>query len=220
MTAATTDRFTAIVIAKEPLPGKVKTRLTPPFTPEQAANLAAAALADTIDAVMQAGASRVVLVFDGDPTDWIRPGLQAVPQRGDGLDQRLAAAFEDAGSVGGGPIVLVGMDTPQVTTAHLLDAVAALRTHDAVLGLAEDGGFWLLGLRRADASLLLGVPMSTSETGVAQQERLVQHGLSVAIAPVLRDVDLDADAVAVAAGAPATRFAQAVHAALETLAAV
>jgi rSAM/selenodomain-associated transferase 1 len=220
MSITARSRFTAIVIAKEPLPGRVKTRLTPPFTPEQAAGLAAAALADTIDAVMAAGASRAVLAFDGDPTRWIRPGLQAFPQRGDGLDERLAAAFEDADSADGGPLVLVGMDTPQVTATHLLGAVAALRTHDAVLGLAEDGGFWLLGLQRPDAHLLHGVPMSTGGTGAAQQERLVQRGLSVAIAPVLRDVDLAADAVAVAAQAPATRFAKAVHAALETLATV
>lgn len=198
-----------LVIAKRPLPGRVKTRLTPPYTPDQAAGLARAALRDTLDAVAATPAVRRVVALDGPPGPYVRPGFDVVRQRGGGLDERLAHAFTDAYAARPAPIVLLGMDTPQVTPALLTGAARALRTADAVLGPAEDGGFWLLGLRRPDPGLLLGVPMSTSGTGAAQLGRLRRAGLRVATAPALRDVDTAADAEAVAACAPGSRFTDA-----------
>lgn len=198
-----------IVIAKRPRPGKVKTRLTPPYTPAQAAGLARAALRDTLDAAAATPAVRRVIALDGPPGPYVPPGFDVVRQRGGGLDERLAHAFADAYAACPAPTVLIGMDTPQVTPALLADAARALRTADAVLGPAEDGGFWLLGLRRPDRGLLLGVPMSTAGTGAAQHARLRAAGLRVAAAPALRDVDTAADALAVAAHAPGSRFAEA-----------
>lgn len=197
-----------VVIAKEPAPGRVKTRLTPPFTPEQAATLATVALADTLHAVAAAAPYRT-LALDGAPGPWLPPGFTVLPQRGRGLDERLAAAFEDTHRLRPLPVVLIGMDTPQVTAPLLAAAAAALRTHEAVFGPAADGGFWLLGLRRPDPALLLGVPMSTPHTGVAQLERLRAAGLSVAHLPVLTDVDTADDAAEVAAAAPRSHFAAA-----------
>jgi glycosyltransferase A (GT-A) superfamily protein (DUF2064 family) len=98
-----------LVIAKAPEPGRSKTRLCPPCSPEQAAALAEAALTDTLRAVAATPADERVLVLDGTPGDWLPEGFRVVPQRGDGLDERLAAAFADAG----GPALLIGMDTPQ-----------------------------------------------------------------------------------------------------------
>ncbi|MGW0084602.1 TIGR04282 family arsenosugar biosynthesis glycosyltransferase [Streptomyces sp. NPDC003393] len=191
---------TLLVIAKEPLPGKVKTRLTPPFTPREAAELAEAALADTLLAVAAAPADRRVLVLDGVAGPWLPPGFDVVRQCAGGLDERLAAAF--AGCTG--PALLIGMDTPQVTP-DLLGVDFA--TCDAWFGPAEDGGFWALGLAEPDPSLLRGVPMSTSVTGAVQRDRLVAAGLRVRDLPLLRDVDTVADARAVAARAPHGRFA-------------
>ena len=102
----------AVVIAKEPVPGRVKTRLTPPFTPAEAALLAEAALADTLAAVAAAPVSRHVLALDGAPADWLPAGFDVIPQRGGGLDERLAAAFADTHATLPLPMVLVGMDTP------------------------------------------------------------------------------------------------------------
>ncbi|MFD1930972.1 MULTISPECIES: TIGR04282 family arsenosugar biosynthesis glycosyltransferase [Nonomuraea] len=198
-----------VVLAKEPVPGKVKTRLTPPFTSGEAALLAAAALEDTLAAVAAVRVRRRVLAFDGPPGSWLRDGFTVIPQRGGGLDERLSAAFEDAHRRCPLPIVLIGGDTPQVTGDLLADAVAALRTRDAVYGPASDGGFWLLGLCRPDPELLLGVPMSLPTTGSAQLRRLRRSGLSVAIMPELTDVDRLQDAVRVAAEAPRSRFAAA-----------
>jgi uncharacterized protein len=101
------------------------------------------------------------------------------------------------------------MDTPQVTPGMLADAAALLADGDAVYGPAADGGFWLLGLRAPDPDRLRGVPMSRSDTGARQLERL--SGLRVATLPTLRDVDTADDAAHVAAQAPRTRFAEAVR---------
>ncbi|CAM5735890.1 hypothetical protein SHIRM173S_00525 [Streptomyces hirsutus] len=143
---------TLLVIAKEPRPGRVKTRLTPPFTPGQAAELAEAALADTLHAVAATPASRRVLVLDGAPGPWLPPGFDVVPQCAGGLDERLADAFARCD----GPALLIGMDTPQVTPELL---TVDFTDCDAHFGPAEDGGFWALGLARPDPALLRGVPM-------------------------------------------------------------
>ncbi|MFJ9815811.1 DUF2064 domain-containing protein [Streptomyces sp. NPDC101151] len=191
---------TLLVIAKEPRPGRVKTRLTPPFSPEQAASLAEAALADTLRAVAAAPAGRRVLVLDGRPGPWLPPGFDVVPQCAGGLDARLADAFARCS----GPALLIGMDTPQVTPDLLTVDFADC---DAYFGPAEDGGFWALGLARPEPALLRGVPMSSPVTGAVQRERLVTAGLRVRDLPRLRDVDTAADAHAVAALAPHGAFA-------------
>lgn len=195
-----------VVIAKEPLAGRVKTRLTPPFTPTQAAALAEAALHDSLHAVAATPAGQRVLALDGLPGRWLPPGFVVIPQRGVSLDERLAAAFTDAHRLRAEPVVLIGMDTPQVTPELLSAASEALGSHDAVFGPAADGGFWLLGLREPDPRLLLDVPMSHPETGKHQLDRLERAGLNVHLLPELIDVDTAADARTVATQAPTSRF--------------
>ncbi|TWG04219.1 hypothetical protein FHX80_112663 [Streptomyces brevispora] len=197
--------MTLLVIAKEPLPGRVKTRLTPPFTPQEAARLAEASLADTLRTVLALPAARRAVVLDGAPGPWLPPGIEVVPQGAGGLDERLAAAFGACT----GPTLLIGMDTPQITAADLAPALSpdAWDGCDAWFGPAEDGGFWALGLAEPDPGLLRGVPMSVPETGAVQRRRLVDAGLTVRDLPRLRDVDTAADAVDVAALAPDGRFA-------------
>ncbi|MCF3121074.1 DUF2064 domain-containing protein [Streptomyces arenae] len=203
----TTSETTLLVIAKEPVPGRVKTRLTPPYTSGEAAELAAAALADTLDVVRAAPARRRVLVLDGRPGPWLPPGIDVVPQCSGGLDERLAAAFAACT----GPALLVGMDTPQITLSLLAPALdaGAWRDADAWFGPAVDGGFWALGLAEPAPELLRGVPMSRADTGALQRARLVAAGLRVRELPRLRDVDTAADAGLVAAEAPGSRFAAA-----------
>ena len=191
---------TLLVIAKQPVPGRVKTRLVPPCTYEQAAALAEAALADTLHTVLMVPARRRVLVLEGEPGPWLPAGFEIVPQCGGPLDERLACAFAAVS----GPALLIGMDTPQVTPGLL---TVDWRAADAWFGPAADGGFWALGLRVPDPALLRGVPMSTPATGAAQRARLLAAGLRVADLPRLRDVDTAADAVAVACEAPRSRFA-------------
>jgi rSAM/selenodomain-associated transferase 1 len=196
---------TTVVMAKAPEPGRVKTRLCPPCTPDQAAALAAAALADTLDAVAATDCGHRVLAFDGAPGPWPRSGWAVVPQVRGGLGARLDAVVEALD----GPVLLVGMDTPQLSPALLGEAwVQLLRPGtDAVLGPADDGGYWAIGVRQPRAGLFDGVEMSTARTGEHQLARLRTLGLSVASLPPLRDVDTYDDALAVAEIAPGSHFA-------------
>jgi glycosyltransferase A (GT-A) superfamily protein (DUF2064 family)/SAM-dependent methyltransferase len=195
---------TVIVLAKEPVPGRVKTRLQPVFDPSGAALLAAAAIEDTIAAVRGSAASRRILAWEGNPSLW-REGFEVVDQPSGSLNRRLAAAFAAALSAPSDePALLIGMDTPQVTPL-LLDS--DWEGADAVLGLSDDGGFWAIGLRPGHPTGLFdGIPMSTSRTGSAQLARLFDLGLSVKLLPPLRDVDLPADAELVATQFPGLIF--------------
>jgi glycosyltransferase A (GT-A) superfamily protein (DUF2064 family) len=198
-----------IVIAKSPVPGRVKTRLCPPCTPAEAATIAEAALADTLRNVAATPATARVVALDGAPGPWIPPGFVIVPQLGTGLDERLANAFAAVT----GPALLIGMDTPHVRARELNDAADALMEPgvDAVLGPALDGGWWALGLRAADPRVVLGVPMSTATTGAAQRVRLSRLGFHTVTVAARRDVDSFEDARIVAAEAPESRFAAAVR---------
>ncbi len=192
-----------LVIAKQPRPGRSKTRLSPALTPEQAADVALAALRDTLAAVDRTPVRRRVLVLDGTPGPWVPAGWTVLPQRDGGLAERLTGAFADAAADCPLPMLLVGMDTPQVTPVLLTDAVEQLLTTDAVLGRALDGGWWALGLHAPHDHAFSGVPMSTASTGDAQAARLAELGLATTELPQLRDIDLVEDLHAVLAELPA-----------------
>ena len=197
---------TVIVLAKEPVPGRVKTRLQPTFSASQAAQLAAAALEDTVTAVRSCGATRRILAWEGNRAAW-QGGFEVISQPPGTLNVRLAAAFTAAvAEPMDEPALLIGMDTPQVT-AQLLDS--DWEGADAVLGPSEDGGFWAIGLRYGHpAGLFDAVPMSTARTGSAQLARLVDSGLSVKLLPPLRDVDRPEDARQVATHFPGLLFSR------------
>ena len=197
-----------LVIAKEPVPGRVKTRLCPPCSPPEAAELAEAALADTLDAAVASGADRVVVALDGRPGDWCPPAVTLVGQGNGDLAARLTAAW---GHVAG-PAVQVGMDTPQVGAGELADAMEALLRPGtgAVLGPAVDGGWWAIGLRRPHPRTFTGIATSRSDTGERQLARLRALGLAPGLLPRRRDVDTWDDARVVADECPEGRFGRAV----------
>jgi uncharacterized protein len=198
-----------IVVAKEPVPGQVKTRLCPPCTPRDAAAVAAASLADTLEVAVRSAADRVVLALDGRPGPWCPPGIDIVDQGTGSFDRRLTNAWAAVE----GPALQIGMDTPQLTTDDIDDALARLDEDgvDAVLGPALDGGWWSIGLLRPHPDAFAGVPMSRPDTGARQHARLGALGLRTRWLGARRDVDTWDDAVAVASVAPHTRFAAAVH---------
>jgi len=211
-----------LVLAKAPEPGRVKTRLCPPLAPAEAADLAAAALLDTLDAVCGVPGGRVVVALAGRVSSAVRAvelgaalrGVVIRGQRGPDLGHRIAAAHHDAaGLLPGRPVLQLGMDTPQVDPALLADAAGPLHrgTVDAVLGPATDGGWWTLGLRDPRAAAAIAdVPTSRGDTGERTVHALRTAGLRVGLLPELTDVDTAADAVAVARTAPWSRFAAAV----------
>lgn len=207
-----------LVVAKAPVAGEVKTRLGTDIGYDVAARLAAAALLDTLDVmetVFPLGRRHLALAGDLDLAERgaeIRERLltwSVHRQRGDGLGERLANAHADVAVSGPGGVVQVGMDTPHISRTELSAVVAALAGSAAVLGPAEDGGWWVLGLTDpAAARVLVDVPMSTERTGAATEAALVARGVPVVHVATLRDVDTVADADAVAALAPRTRFAR------------
>ncbi len=208
-----------LVVAKAPVAGRVKTRLGREIGMGPAAAVAAASLIDTVGACARTvGAARCHLALEGELAGALRGEeiAEAVDewsvfgQRGDGLAERIVHAHLTVGRRSGGPVVQIGMDTPQVTPALLMAVIAALTSDDAVLGPAEDGGWWVLGLRQPRMSAaLLSVGMSTTTTGYETRRALEQAGLSVVDTALLRDVDTRADAEAVAKLAPDSHFARA-----------
>jgi uncharacterized protein len=194
----------ALVVAKSPVAGRVKTRLGAAIGMEAAARVAAAALVDTL-AACRSAFDECHLALDGDLTGaceetTIRDrlaGWMVHPQRGSTFGRRLAHAHADA--AGPGPTVQVGMDTPQVTAADLLEVAAAWGEERAVLGPAADGGWWVLALQGpAAAAGLAGVPMSRPDTHDLTRRALLRTGRSVVAARTMRDVDTWADGEAVA----------------------
>jgi uncharacterized protein len=198
-----------LVMAKSPRPGQVKTRLCPPLSQATAAAVARAALMDTLESVVAAGPSRATVVLDGAAGSWLRTGVHVIPQRSGPFADRLEGAIEDAFSAFPAPILLVGMDTPQMAADHLVTAAKTLLSADtdSILGRADDGGFWIIGIHQPVAGLCKGVPMSTATTGARQLAQLSALGLRCIEVNSLRDVDLIEDARAVAAMAPQGRFA-------------
>jgi glycosyltransferase A (GT-A) superfamily protein (DUF2064 family) len=209
-----------LVVAKAPVPGRVKTRLGAGVGMEVAARLAAAALLDTVSACVAAvGAGRCALALEGNLAEAADAeqitaalgGWTVFPQRGEGLAERLANSHLDLAAAADGPVVQVCMDTPQVSADDLLGVLTAFADGcDAVLGDAEDGGWWALALadpRRG--RLLVGVPMSTPTTGAETRRAFERAGLRVGGTRVLRDVDTveDAEAVAAVCG-PDSEFAR------------
>ncbi len=202
---------TVAVVAKECRPGRVKTRLTPPLSPEQAATVAEAALQDTLSTLTALPAARRVLFWDGparttpDAAAW-----ETIAQPGGDLDERLAFLFDAVT----GPTLLVGMDTPQIDALILEAPLTAWPDQvDAWFGPAADGGFWALGLREPDGALVRGTAMSRADTGAEQLTRLLSAGLRVRFLEELTDVDDAASAASVADQAPESRFARAWRAA-------
>ncbi|MFF5992298.1 TIGR04282 family arsenosugar biosynthesis glycosyltransferase [Prauserella flavalba] len=213
--------YAVLVVAKAPVPGLAKTRLCPPATPAQAAELAAAALLDTLDAVLATPGTVPVVALTGElqaaaRSTELRAMLRRctlIPQHGKDFAERLVHAHADtAVATGGLPVLQLGMDTPQITPALLHATADLLRRDQAVLGPAEDGGWWALALRDPGrARALGGVPMSRPDTGALTRKALESAGLRTATATRLSDVDTMRDAELVARKAPGGRFAAALR---------
>ncbi|MGA7134378.1 MAG: DUF2064 domain-containing protein [Mycobacterium sp.] len=212
---------TVLVVAKAPVPGRAKTRLAATVGDDVAADIAAAALLDTLDAVVAAPVAARVVALTGEldaaaSADEIANRLQSftvIAQRGDHFADRLANAHADA--AGSQPVLQIGMDTPQVTAELLAGCGHRLGESPAVLGLARDGGWWALGLRTpARAECLRTVAMSQPDTGTLTLAALRRGGLDVGILDELADVDVVEDIPAVRdACAPSSRFAEVTRAA-------
>jgi rSAM/selenodomain-associated transferase 1 len=199
-----------LVVAKAPVPGRAKTRLGAEVGDDVAAELARASLLDTLESC-EAAFDRCFLALEGTADASLEcrlGGWTVFPQRGDRLGERLAGAFADVALHTRGPVVQIGMDTPQAGPADLARVATMLADVDAIVGPAQDGGWWALGLRDSrHAQVLREVRMSTPTTYVDTVAALESTGATAGATQVLTDVDTLADADVVAALVPTTRFA-------------
>ena len=212
---------TVLVVAKAPVPGLAKTRLAAAVGDQAAADIAAAALLDTLDAVAAAPVAARVVALTGDLSaasggPEIRSRLAdftVLDQRGSDFAERLANAHLDAAD--GRPVLQIGMDTPQVTAGLIAECAQALTRAPAVLGMARDGGWWVLGVAEPSmADCLRTITMSRSDTGAVTLAALRDTGIAVELVAELADVDTvdDVDEVRRACP-PDSRFARVTQAA-------
>ncbi len=208
----------ALVLAKAPVAGAVKTRLAADVGDQVAADLAAAALLDTLDVVEEAFPGQqhaIALVGDlaaAERAEELVAGLAGwtvFPQRGDTFAERIGQAHHDVHDATGAGTLQIGMDTPHLVPTMLQEAADALADHEGVLGLAEDGGWWVLGLTcPTDATLLHDVPTSAADTGERTMAALAAS-IAMTTAATTYDVDTTTEAARAALDAPQTRFAAA-----------
>jgi len=184
-----------IVLTKAPIPGTVKTRLSPPLSPDEAATLHGTLVLDAIEQAK--GLPGVALYIAGAP-DIAHPffkvlegryGARLLPQEGDDLGTRMCGAMQKAFELGHRRMILIGTDLPTFTREYLTQAIDHLNTYDVVLGPTMDGGYYLIGVRGPVPELFQGIAWSTA--GVLEETRktAAAQGLSVALLPPCRDLD-------------------------------
>lgn len=187
------------VMAKAPRPGRVKTRLSPPLTSEQAAAINVCFLRDTtenIAVVGSSGTSAGVVSYTpiGEEAlfDNLLPrGFALIPQRGDGFGERLMATAEDLLACGYGSVCLIDSDSPTVPAAAFEQAVAELQREGdrVVLGPSHDGGYYLIGLKRAHSGLFANITWSTSVVFAETVAAAKAADIEVVVLPLWYDVD-------------------------------
>lgn len=196
-----------LIFAKAPAAGRVKTRLIPALGPQGAAELHARLLGEVVARLSAARIAPIELWCDPDPAavPFARLarayGLTCHRQQGADLGERMRrAAAEALGR--GAPVLLVGTDCPPLDGAYVASALAAMAGQDAVLGPAEDGGYVLLGLRRAAPELFADLPWGTEQVAAITRERMQGLGWRWAEQPALWDLDRPADLPRYAAFSP------------------
>ena len=187
------------VMAKAPRPGRVKTRLSPPLTPAQAAALNVCFLMDTTEnlaAVANQGDAAGVISYTPIGEESLFEGIlpssfALIPQRGDGFGERLLAAAQDILACGYASVCLIDSDSPTVPAAAFAEAVAELaRPGDRiVLGPSHDGGYYLIGLKQAHPEPFERITWSTSSVSAETQERIREAGIDLVLLPTWYDVD-------------------------------
>jgi uncharacterized protein len=188
----TGPRRAVVVIAKEPVPGAVKTRLAATLGDDGAARAAAAMLADTVAGMAAVDAEPWVCFAPpeaGTRIARLAPGFGLLAQVEGDLGDRLAGCF--AALLGGGAdqVVIVAADTPQVPRTTYEAAFTMLDHVDLVLGPAQDGGYYLVGAKAALPELFVGVPMGSDAVLEVTMRRAVRRRLEVGTVPTLRDLD-------------------------------
>jgi rSAM/selenodomain-associated transferase 1 len=187
-----------LIVGKAPVAGQTKTRLAvPPFSPDDAASLYRAFLLDTVQLALGLGWERVSVVHPRASrqvlVDLLPANVALLEQRGDGLGDALAFAFEATLASGFSRVVLIGSDNPTLPAELICEACAALDTHDVILGPSADGGYYLVGMTRPHLGLFEGIDWSTSLVYAQTVARADELELRVHAVPEWYDIDAPAE---------------------------
>jgi rSAM/selenodomain-associated transferase 1 len=206
-----------LVFAKRPLPGKVKTRLVPPLSPEEAANLYQCMLADVLAMVTKLPGLFLCLFYEEtegahEYFTGIAPGITSLPQQGKDLGEKMAEAFRVVFVMGHVAAVVIGTDAPDLPPDYIKEAFSRLESgkSKAVFGPCEDGGYYLLGITRLHRALFRDLPWSSGTVLRESLKRAKEAAIEFSLLPVWHDVDTAADLerpelLAEENGAPLTR---------------
>jgi uncharacterized protein len=181
-----------IVVAKRPTPGKTKTRLSPPLTPELASALYENFLFDTLDQMRQVDdAQRVIAYLDErDYFQRLAPDFELIPQEGHDLGSRLDNALTLYLARGYERVVIMDSDSPTLPSDFLAQAFQILAdSADVVLGPCDDGGYYLIGIKKPTPRLLREVNMSTPTVAAETIALAQEEGLHVVTLPIWYDID-------------------------------
>ncbi|MGH7261546.1 MAG: TIGR04282 family arsenosugar biosynthesis glycosyltransferase [Nitrospiraceae bacterium] len=191
-----------IIFAKAPIPGQVKTRLCPPLTPDEAASLHGSVVLDMLERSRGLSSmDRFVACFPSPDHVFFkileeRHGVRLIAQTGEDLGARMASALADIFAQGYRRALVIGTDLPTLPGSLFGEALALLDTHDLVLGPAQDGGYYLIGLRKPAPELFVGIPWSTDRVLALTQTKASAAGLKTALLQVRRDIDTVEDLTA------------------------
>ncbi|HZV80754.1 MAG TPA: TIGR04282 family arsenosugar biosynthesis glycosyltransferase [Geobacteraceae bacterium] len=190
-----------IIFAKQPLPGRVKTRLSPHLPAEAAAEFYRCMLEDTVARAMSLSQVQVFLYYQDDAGAGeyfaaLAPRVETLPQRGADLGERMADAFADQFRQGTDRVAIIGSDSPDLPGEYILQAFDLLDGgNDVVFGPAEDGGYYLLAMGKLWKELFTGLPWSSPELLSSSLKRAGQGDLKAALLPKWYDMDTCADLV-------------------------
>jgi rSAM/selenodomain-associated transferase 1 len=184
------------IFARVPEAGRVKTRLVPPLSPDEACRLYEAMLRDLFSRLSRLKKTQVTVFYAGDDPEPLRELLPAgttrvslEAQRGDALGDRLHHAFEHLLESERDVAAIIGSDSPDLPIPYLKRAFLKLKHKDVVLGPASDGGYYLIGLRRPVPGLLDGISWGTEAAFEDTLRQVSDHGLSCSLLPLWYDVD-------------------------------
>lgn len=199
-TRADEARSAVAIMAKAPRPGEVKTRLCPPLSHGEAAELYRCFLLDKIAQINTLQRAAPVVSYSPAESRSLFENLtpahfMLIPQRGDDLGARLLSTFDQLFQQGYTQVMVIDSDTPTLPTAYLEQALGlfADRETDVVLGPTEDGGYFLIGLRQSHPVLFERMPWSTVQVTPETLRRSARHGLKVACTASWYDVDTPDD---------------------------
>lgn len=187
-----------VIMAKAPVPDKVKTRLTPPLSPLEASDLYHNFLLDKISQVNSIEEARPFMAYTPCSSESffrsiIPAGFSLICQKGNDLGERLTNISQELFGQDASKVIMLDSDTPNLPVDHIREGLARLDEVDVVIGPCEDGGYYLIGMRTFIPEIFSGIPWSTGQVTEFTMKKVKEMDLAVSMLPGWYDVDTGKD---------------------------